>query len=434
MEAQQVALSALPPAVAHRIFLLLPVDQRARCATVCPGWRTLLADASLWTRLDLSDASGITVDVTARVLRRAAARAGGALETLDVEREHVPLNALHAVLRSNARTLRQLRTGRFEGGGELTPVALTDLLSAAPALRELSAKVVFCSIAEQAPTLLRNEPPYGPLRLHTLSVRMHESGDAAVAALFAALPAHASLRCLKLAGAHLQSEAVCAALVDAALAARLPSLELADATVSPALAFALARLLRGGTLTGLRLRVCADLLEAPAAAAALAAALQETTTLTALELSGVGLWQARLPGAMLLRALVGHPSLQKLVCCYANVPDVAAAAVAGEALRALVAADAPALTELDVSVCLLGDAALGPLIDALPRNTHLRSLRFANNGISEAFAAQRLLPAVRANASLRELWAYEGYGAAPLLAEAVRLVEERTCSSRGCGS
>jgi hypothetical protein len=36
----------------------LPVDERARCATVCRGRRALLADARLWTRLDLSPGSG----------------------------------------------------------------------------------------------------------------------------------------------------------------------------------------------------------------------------------------------------------------------------------------------------------------------------------------------------------------------------------------
>ncbi len=269
MEAQRTALSALPHGVTRRIFALLPVDARARSACVSPGWRTLLADPSLWTRLDLSQESGVTARVSDGVLLGAAARAGGALETLDLERDgHVSLVALLAVLRANAGTLRQLRTGRFANSAKVIRTRdLKAMLRAAPALRELSAKV-FC-IAEQAPALLRNEPPYGPLRLRTMSVRMHQADDAATAALAAALPSHASLRCLELRGAGLQSEAACAALMDAALAARLPSLELTDATASPALVSALAWLLRGGTLTGLRLYACDDLLEEPAATVAL---------------------------------------------------------------------------------------------------------------------------------------------------------------------
>jgi hypothetical protein len=427
MEAQQVALSALPHVVTHRIFALLPVDQRARSACVCRAWRALLDDASLWTRLDLSQESGVAVRDSTRVLRGAAARAGGALEALDLDRDGtVTLDALLAVLRANSGTLRQLRTGSFMSiGNEVTPADLAALLRAAPALRELSADV--CSEAEQAPAMLRNEPPYGPLRLRTLSMPMQRADHAATAAVFAALPAHKSLRSLVLANARLQSEAACAALVDAALAARLPSLELMWCALSPAFASALARLLRAGTLTGLLLNMCRGLLEAPAATAALASALEENMTLTSLKLTAVvGLWEAHLPSAVLLRALTGHPSLQKLHCGYNIVADAAAAAAAGEALRALVAADAPALTELDVSACRwLGDAALGPLVDALPRNTHLRSLVIAGNGITEAFAAQRLLPAVRANASLRELRANEYYGAAPSLAEALRLVGAR---------
>jgi hypothetical protein len=426
MEAQRTALSALPLVLLHRIFALLPVDARARSACVCRAWRVLLDDSSLWTRLDLSQESGVTVCVTARVLRGAAARAGGALEALVLDRDgYVSLVTLLDVLRANAGTLRQLRAGRRSiNNAQVTPTTLAAMLRAAPALRELSA-CVSCA-PEEAPALLRNEPPYGPLRLRTMSVRMHQADDAATAALAVALPAHASLRCLELHGAHLQSDAACDALVDAMLATRLPSLELLYAAASPALVSALARLLRGGTLTGLQLHGCAALLEAPAATAALAAALQENTTLTVLDLAALGLWRAHLPGAVLLRALTGHPSLQKLHCGYNVIADVAAAAAASEALGALVAADAPALTELDVSACRwLGDAALGPLVDALPRNTHLRTLRIGSNGISKAFVAQRLLPAVRANASLRELWASET-PYAPSLAEAMRLVSART--------
>ncbi len=71
------------------------------------------------------------------------------------------------------------------------------------------------------------------------------------------------------------------------------------------------------------------------------------------------------------------------------------------------AADAPALTELGLKCCRLGDAALGLLCDALPGNNHLRNLDLEDNDISAAFALQRLLPAVRANTSLRELRADE---------------------------
>jgi hypothetical protein len=110
-------------------------------------------------------------------------------------------------------------------------------------------------------------------------------------------------------------------------------------------------------------------------------------------------------------------------------PVVAAHVTAADAaLGALVAANAPALTELDVSWNGLSDAALRPLFEALPFNTHLRTLSVVYNGTSDAFARDVLLPAVRANTSLRKLRAleYERFGG---LTEAVVLV-----AARGGGS
>jgi hypothetical protein len=67
------------------------------------------------------------------------------------------------VVQANRGTLRELHTAG------LTSVAdLEVLLQAAPGLRTLSAGSR-CGL-ERALPLLRNEPPYGPLRLHTLTV------------------------------------------------------------------------------------------------------------------------------------------------------------------------------------------------------------------------------------------------------------------------
>jgi hypothetical protein len=414
------SLEALPQGLAQRIFALLPVDARARCATVCRGWRTLLGDASLWTRLDLSAESGVTVRVNDAVLRGAAARAGGALQALDVDVEQIGDATMLAVVTSNAGTLRELRLrSSFHRVDDLTP-----LLRAASALRTLHA-TAFCA-ADRALPLLRNEPPYGPLRLTTLRVSAAASDEAGLLALAAALPAHASLRELELHASFrepLQSDAACGAVLEAALAARLTSFTLGGCALSPAPVPALVRLLGGGALSKLTLFGCAELLDEPAAVASLAAALRDNVTLTSLTLVHMGLWRAHVPGAALLEALVRHRNLQS-ISCFANPPDDdEAAAAAGAALGALLAADAPALIYLDVRFCHLGDAALRPLIDALPRCTHLRDLDILGNDISEAFAAARLLPAVRANTSLRQLEAGVTH---PSVAEAERLV-------RACG-
>jgi hypothetical protein len=171
-------------------------------------------------------------------------------------------------------------------------------------------------------------------------------------------------------------------------------LDLCDCAFAPASAPALARLLGGGTLTRLVLCMCRGLLDDPASAALLAAALQASTTLTSLRLDGMDMWSAHAPGAVLLDALVGHPRLQKLTCVNDQAENPETAAAAGAALGALVAADAPVLTELSISHCRLGDAALGPLVDALPRNKHLRSLhvdyvQLHQRGLCGAAAAAR---------------------------------------------
>jgi hypothetical protein len=46
---------------------------------------------------------------------------------------------------------------------------------------------------------------------------------------------------------------------------------------------------------------------------------------------------------------------------------------------------------------------MAPVCAALPRNTHLRALHCSVNRMSAAFAADVLLPAVRANGSLLQL-------------------------------
>jgi hypothetical protein len=201
------------------------------------------------------------------------------------------------------------------------------------------------------------------------------------------------------------------AVVDAALIRRLSAVtftNLAHCRLSPTSTPALARLLGGSALTELRIwNDGQQLLDAPAAAL-LADALRASSTLKTLTLGCVSLGIDAAVTTAVLGALVGHPSLRKL-----DIHDVTMgvhhAAVA--ALGALVAANAPALHGLDVSYCLLDDAGLGPLVDALPANTHLRTLDVQLNLISEVFARERLLPAVRANSGLRTLLAGDGNAA-----------------------
>ncbi len=195
------------------------------------------------------------------------------------------------------------------------------------------------------------------------------------------------------------------AVVDAALQLRLTQLDFYECRLTPASVPALARALSGSVLRTLAVEgEPSPLLDGPAALL-LGNALRANTTLTSATFKFIRLFNEPASAAALLGALTGHPSLRKLVVSYNRLFNAAAPAVAvvGAALAALVAANAPALQELHMLDCDLGDAGLGALVDALPHNTHLRRLDLRLSGFSDAFKHDRLLPAVRANAWLQAL-------------------------------
>jgi hypothetical protein len=388
----------LPNALLLLILALLPVDTRLRCAEVCRGWRAVVTERSLWLRLALPPVAGRVTDA---LLRAAAARAGGALLSLAVvDCPDITPVALLAVATANAATLQEARLclGKDD---ELQCEHLEALLRGAPLLRTLQADVT--CISEQTRRLMRNEPPFAALRMRRLKVSGHVGGEAATLALAADLTAHAtahaSLEQLYLLGALLHAPAALDAIVEAALACRLRRLELGACRLSPASAPALARLIVGGALTTLHIHAHAQLLDEPAAVL-LGDALRVNTTLTSLNLYRARLWQVPAAGVALLNALTAHPSLCELVLQWDAVGEAqqqagAAQQHAGAAFGALVAANAPTLRELNMCGSGLDDAGLGPLVDALPANTHLEVLDCAGHGASAAFVRERLLPAVR---------------------------------------
>jgi hypothetical protein len=203
------------------------------------------------------------------------------------------------------------------------------------------------------------------------------------------LPVDARLRCAE----------VCrswrAALEERSLWLRL---DLSASGVNPEREATDAGLVGGGTLA--ELDICGSrqqLLDVPGALA-LGNALRASSTITAVSLRSVGLWRDPAAATALLGALTGHASLHSLDISHNRVGRDQAGAV----IAALVAANAPALHELNVSVCYLGEEGLRPLFDALPANTHLRTLQLGVTA-SIAFLRDRLLPAVRANTSLTSL-------------------------------
>jgi hypothetical protein len=402
------AFASLPHALVLRVFASLPVHARLRCAEVCRAWRAAVDDDdSLWQRVDLSATGGVSPRLASdRLLAAAVAKAGARLRSLDVSGAYLLSRAaLLAAVAAAAATLQELRLSR-EGEGladtEQLP-GLAQLCRAAPQLRALHAAVT--CFPGQTHALLRCERPYGPVRPwllhHTTPGRATEEETAQLAQDVAA--AHESLTALALTNARLHSPAALDAVVDAALARRLTALEFVNCGLRPAAAPSLARLLGGGALRTLRIQGEREepLLDAPAARL-LGDALRDSR-LASLTLADVGLWDTPRAALALLQALVGHPTLRALALGN-NLVAPAHRAAAGAALAALLTARGSGLDALAVAGCGLGDAGLGPLFDALAADCcRLRSLDCVANGLSATCARAHLLPAVRANRSLRAL-------------------------------
>jgi hypothetical protein len=402
------ALSPLPPPIVLYIFSLLPADARARAACVCRGWCHVVSELSLWTRLDLSLSSGVRVRVTDAVLTGALAKARGQLAALDVsDCSAISFDTLLAGVRANRGALRELRVGVCDSDycvgtqQTLDAAGAERLCRAAPQLTVCDAHLLGWSSAAGARRMLRNAPPFQPLRLRTLRIGFPENArdNTAVLQVAADVAAHASLQRMELHGAPLGTPVAMDAVVDVALARQLVSVRFWFCRLVPASVPALVRLLDGGTLTDLAFNQGHTLLDGESAAL-LGAALRANRTITSLRFTGE-LWQDAASGAAVVHALTGHSSMRMLRLTGSDALAVGAAA--SGALGALIAANAAALTELDLLQSHLDDAGLRPLFDALPANTHLRTLNVAGNDMSPEFARDVLLPAARANTSLRQL-------------------------------
>ncbi len=423
------ALSPLPLPVVLYIFSLLPVDCRLRCSEVCRGWRAVLLERSLWMRLDLSATSGVVQRqqpaVLDSLLRCAAARAGGGLLSLRVDCSVLPLGTLLPVVAANAGALRELRVHvPYEAVG-FFPVAVEAVLRDAPLLdvfvTDLQCDDIYLPAARR---ILRNEAPFGPLHVRHLRALIGYEDEAGIVAFAADVAAHASLQALSLLYAQLDTAAALDAVVDAALARRMHRVLFRHCDLSPASAPALARLLGGDALTTLECEGM-HLLDAPVARV-LVAALRANSTLLSLTLISARVFHDA-AAAELLGALTGHASVQTISVRGNRVADADRAAV-GAALGVLVAANAPTLTHLDVSLCELGDDGMRALLEALPRNTHLQKLDCSENVMSQPFLRDVLLPAVRANVSLRELATHEFGDGGAYAAEAERIMRSRAAA------
>jgi hypothetical protein len=388
-----VRFDALPGAALRVLFLALPVDARARAACVCRSWRAFLADPSLWQVLDLTPAGGVARErVTENLARGAVRRASGQLRVLTwTEVSTFALDRLLvAVIVSDGAELQQMNTNIRLSVRELQAV-----LAAAPRLQALNAGVGG-SCTELLPCL-RNDPPYGPLRVSHLVVT--ESGQAAdELALAAAVAAHESLKTLRL--MHLQLARGVNALVNAAAERRVAQLSIHHCSLDAESARVLARLLQRGSLTKLSV-FCIGFPDAEESTPVLCAALRACHALTSL-----GVWLSPPDDATrhtvteLLDAAASLPALSELSLTSSRAQDTTAF---GQALGGLLSANLPSLRTLRVTACGLGDEALAPLLDGLAANTHLRELDCRYNYPSVAFERDRLAPALAALAARAEL-------------------------------
>jgi hypothetical protein len=368
------------------------------------------------------------------LLRGAAARAAasGGLRALDVSRCGAPgvtHEALLEVVTAHAATLQTLRCvfpphechgDGYVPGSTLQLDKLQALLRAAPQLQSADFVVSALLHTGAALQLLQRRGEFSRLRLHGLCIMDDGNNPVPADGVRAALDAVACYD----AGPTLPFLGLECVLLSSALA--LEALERACAHVSvlnicechleagaPA---SLARIVSGATLTGLH--ICHDGRRGPplldvAGATLLAAALHAKTSLTSFSLVNARLFDDPAVALALLAALTGHPgvraidingnALRNLLA--GNNDEHARAgtrAAIGAALGALVAANSPALTFLDVSYNGLGDVGLLPLFSALGANTHLRKLCCEWNTVRAA-AAAALLASVHANTSLHEL-------------------------------
>jgi hypothetical protein len=426
--------------ITERILEFLPAEGRLRGTAVSPAWRRELSKPQYWTKLDL-----LCVDARFRcsVLEGAAAHTVGALQSLSIDgcgavsvwdddvQGSVPHNSHLAFVRANAESLRELRLCDL-GRDERTWDEVDYLLHAAPRLTTLVADV-FCERLAQAHEALASP---SALRLNRLCLnRGFDTSPAgqnrlrALAAAVAAYP-HASLQELCLVDAPLATETL-NAIVDAALQRRLATLALCNCQLSPDAAPVLVRLLGGEALRKLSITGINPLLVfSDAAIATFAHALRENPTLVELEWLDDRSASAPEATAVLFAACVGHASLRTLNLRVPLWPHQQP--VVGAMLGALVAANAPALRTLCISMFLDKDG-VAPLLDALPGNPHLRELYISILVVGDASVAQQLLAAVRANTSLRRLSvglsALTGIGGgADLMQEAHELVRSRAAA------
>jgi hypothetical protein len=258
--------------------------------------------------------------------------------------------------------------------------------------------------------------------------------EQAVLDLAAALPSHSGkIKALAVFQAPLRNGAVAGALLRSVAEACVCDVSFDTCFLTAASLPGFTRMLQAGCLERLDINNFAALFEAGPDLTAFCHTLH-SFTLKELRLDTCDIWRDSPAAGELLASLVGHPTLRELSLLSNRVDNtVVARRTAGEQLASLITHNS-ALQKLDLDACILGDAGLAPIFEALPRSSTLKELHFSYETISREFARDVILPAVRANSSLRKLKIGPpgtSRSEVPELAEAEAIVAARTRPDAG---
>ena len=391
---EPVGFSSLPDEVAKKIFSGLPLDTRLRSREVSPVWCALLEDVSLWQRLDFSKVAArrLSVAPTLGLVRAAIARAKGTLHTLNlVILTKVSLAALVELVAENGKSLRTLTTPEaLDLGAE----NVARLRLAAP-LCELNCRVK-CEGAEVV-ALLGCElvcPFY--LQVHDLDTQQQQTDFAT------ALASRTGVMELWLVGGNLVGGATLEGLARATVAAGVERIAFIYCRLTPMALPALTLLLRPSVLRSSSIyNADAPLFTGPDLPA-FCHALRSYSSLRHIKLCNCDLWTDSADAGMVLAALAARTTPFNLGLDGNRVGKTQEEQfAAGTQLAQLITADR--LVSLELIGCNLGEAGLAPIFEALSVATRLESLKFSGDLVSREFARDVVLPAVRANISLRRL-------------------------------
>jgi len=418
----------LPIELVHVILRLLPLEQRLRAREVCRDWRLFLEDGSFWTHVHLGVGCGVTPRLlnprflsdqhrSEALLRAACVRAKGGLQSVDLSGVDVKCRAgpfvpqwAQALSAANKANLRDLVAPHM-----LARLAHMTLLCRALPLCRVRGSVE-CNVVESLP-VLRREPPFTLLTLDKLIVFGGDGeGELSVLLLASAISVYKGMEKLHIYDVRLTVGFIVDAVVDAAIAAGIREIFFLGCRLNPPALPALTRLLQSPGFERLKISNNGWTIFEGLALPAFCETLRNSKSLTALELDGVNLWDDLEVLSELFAALEGLPTLQKLKLRRNRTdeaPRIAASlwavderldelqrAVGKYLARLIVRSNS--LRSLKLKDNLLGEAGMTPIFQALNGSRTLSELSL-HEGISADFTRDVVLPAVRANTSLRTL-------------------------------